>query len=398
MAEQRPLNILHLASSHRWTGAAEPATDLACEQRDLGHHVTLACIEGHSFWRKASGRGLDLVGGLEFKPGANLRSFQRDIRELRRLVIERRIDVVHCHLTHDHWLAAGALRGSFQREVKTNRPILVRTQHRDIVPRTDLLHRRLFRNETQLMIAVSRSGRKKMIERLGLEPDHVAWIHGAVDLERFHPDVDRMINRTRWKLEASTPVAGIIARMQAHRGHMALVEAASPVLDRVPDAHFLISGRGEMKQQIREAIKAHPRRNRLLPVGYRKNDLVETYAAMDVSVLLAQGSDGTCRAMLESMACARPVIGVKLGAIKDAIKPGETGWLIGKPYGYEGLVDALVEALNNPDRTREMGRAARRLMEAEYTQRHRAERTLEAYRAAIERCHGRRAADGEAAI
>lgn len=391
MPEQRPLNILHLASSHRWTGAAEPATDLAQAQQALGHGVTLACIEGQSFWKRASTRGLDLVGGLEFKPGANVRSFQRDIRTLRRLVTERNIDVVHCHLTHDHWLAAGALRGFSEKSGGPTRPILVRTQHRDIVPRTDLLHRQLFRKETQLMIAVSRSGRKKMIERLGLEPDHVAWIHGAVDLDRFNPDVDRMINRTKWKMEPSTPVAGIVARMQAHRGHMALVEAAAPVLERVPDARFLISGRGEIREQIRQAIKAHPRRSHLLPVGYRKKDLVETYAAMDVSVLLAQGSDGTCRAMLEAMACGRPVIGVKLGAIKDTIRPNETGWLIGKPYGYKGLVDALVDALSNPERTREMGRAARRLMEAEYAQRHRAERTLEAYLSAIERYHGRQA-------
>lgn len=390
MAEPRPLNILHLASSHRWTGAAEPATDLACAQVAMGHRVRMACIEGHSFWRKVSARGLDRVAGFEFLPGANPRGFARDIRRLRRLLAEEKFDVVHCHLAHDHWLAAAALRVPDKKiDPQGRRPILVRTQHRDVLPRRDMLHRRLFNTETQLVIAVSRSGRDSMIERLGTPPDQVVWIHGAVDLERFNPDVDRMINREKWSLSESIPLAGIIARMQPHRGHIALVEAANPVMAKIPEARFLISGRGEIKHQVHALIAEHPRAGQLLRLGYRKTDLVETYAAMDVSVLLAQGSDGTCRAMLESMACARPVIGIRAGAIRDTIEPGRTGWLIGPPDGYEGLVDALVDALGNLERTREMGREARRMIEADYTQEHRAKRTVEAYHAAIERVHAR---------
>lgn len=394
MSEQRPLNILHLISSHRWTGAAEPATDLACAQDAAGHRVRLACIEGHSFWRKASTRPVTLVPGFEFKPGLNVPGFGRDIRTLRELLAKEKFDVVHCHLAHDHWLAAAALRVPYRKiDPGGKRPILVRTQHRDVAPRADLLHRQLFKSETQLVIAVSRSGRKRMIEKLEMDPDHVAWIHGAVDLERFNPDVDPMINRRLWVIDADAPVVGIIARMQAHRGHMALIEAVEPVLQQVPNARFLISGRGEAKRRIREAIKAHPHRRRMKYVGYRRDDLVETYAAMDVSVLLAQGSDGTCRAMLESMACARPVIGIRAGAIKDTIVPGENGWLIGKPYRYKGLVEALIDAMGNLERTREMGVAARRLMEREYSQRHRADRTVEAYRTAIERYHSAAAPD-----
>lgn len=386
MAEQRPLKILHLASSHRWTGAAEPATDLALAQARAGHHVRLACIEGHSFWKKARGRGVELIGGFDFKPGADLRSFVRDIRRLRRLLCDEKFDVVHCHLAHDHWIAGTALRIPYGRiDPQGRRPILVRTAHRDVPPRRDPLSRRLYAGVTDLMITVSRSGRQEMMDRLQLPPDRVAWIRGAVDLERFNPRVDRMINRSRWGLAETTPLAGIVARMQAHRGHLAFIDAAAPVIEQVPQAKFLVTGRGEIKDQVDARIRRHPFRSQLIRAGYRKRDLVETYAAMDVSVLLAQGSDGTCRAMLEAMACGRPVIGVRAGAIEDTIEPGRNGWLVGRPDAYEGLVPALVEALGNLERTREMGRAARELMEREFTQERRASNTLEAYAAAIER-------------
>lgn len=386
MAEQRPLNILHLASSHRWTGAAEPVTDLALAQAAKGHRVRLACIEGHSFWKRAGERGVERIAGLEFKPGVNLPGVAHDVRVLRRLMRREKFDVIHCHLAHDHWLAAAALRGGYSRiDPEGRRPALVRTLHRDVPPRNDLLHRRLFGSETQLLITVSRSARETAIARLGLEPDHVAWVHGAVDLERFNPGIDRMINRRHWHMQEDTPMAGIVARMQPHRGHLAFIEAVEPVLSKVPNARFLITGRGEIKDQVDERIRSHPRRKALIRAGYRKHDLVETYAAMDVSVLLAQGSDGTCRAMLESMACGRPVIGIRAGAIEDAIEPGQNGWLIGKGPGYAGLAEALIEALGNLERTREMGRTARALMEREYTQAHRASKTLDAYRAALDR-------------
>jgi glycosyltransferase involved in cell wall biosynthesis len=388
LAPDRPLNILHLASSHRWTGAAEPAADLARAQGALGHRVRLACIEGHSFWRNAEARGISLVEGFEFEHGANLMSLRRDVRRLRRVLRKERFDVVHCHLALDHWIAGVALGVPYSKiHEGGRRPILVRTAHRDVPPRRDPFSRRLFGRVTDLIIAVSRSGRREMLESLELPEEHVVCVRGAVDIERFHPGLDRMINRRSWGLGESTPMAGIVARMQPHRGHLAFIDALEPVLEKVPDARFLITGRGEIKKQIDERLESHPRREHLLRGGYRKTDLAETYAAMDVSVLLAQGSDGTCRAMLEAMACGRPVIGVRAGAIEDTIEPGVNGWLVGRAPGYEGLAEALIEALGNRERTAEMGRAARDLMEREFTQERRARNTLEAYGAALERVH-----------
>jgi glycosyltransferase involved in cell wall biosynthesis len=385
LSPERPLNILHLASSHRWTGAAEPAADLARAQAELGHRVRLACIEGHSFWHRAQERGIDLIGGFEFQSGANLLSLRRDVRRLRRLLRNEQFDVVHCHLALDHWIAGTTLAATDSKKFpKSGRPILVRTAHRDVPPRRDPFSRRLFGTITNLIITVSQSGRAEAIERLGVAPEQVVWIRGAVDLERFRPDVDRETNRRSWGLRETTPMAGIVARMQPHRGHLAFIDALEPVLEKVPNAVFLITGRGEIKKHVDARISAHPRRRHLRRGGYRKYDLPQTYAAMDVSVLLAQGSDGTCRAMLEAMACARPVIGVRAGAIADTIEPGVNGWLVGPAPRYDGLVEALVEALGNLERTAEMGRAARALMEREFTQERRALNTIEAYRTALE--------------
>jgi glycosyltransferase involved in cell wall biosynthesis len=119
-------------------------------------------------------------------------------------------------------------------------------------------------------------------------------------------------------------------------------------------------------------------------LNYRKNDLPETYAALDVAVLLVPGSDGTCRAMLEAMACGRPVIGSRTGAISDTLVPGETGWLI-EPGNRRELAAALVAALTDPERTRRMGQAAPRRHRTPSFTASQCEATVAVYREALAR-------------
>jgi glycosyltransferase involved in cell wall biosynthesis len=43
---------------------------------------------------------------------------------------------------------------------------------------------------------------------------------------------------------------------------------------------------------------------------------------------LVPGSDGSCRAVREALACAKPVIAVRRGILPELIRDGETGILI----------------------------------------------------------------------
>jgi len=378
------LRILHLVSSHRWTGVAEPAADLARAQLALGHEVTFACVPGHSFWRRLAKRGVPTVNGFAFRPGLDLTATWRDIGLLRRQARELAVDVVHCHQTHDHWLAALAL-GSASRRQRRQGPILVRTLHREGPGPQGALERWLWGRATDLLIAVSRSIEAAVGEALRPEEDQLVHIHGAVDLERFHPGLDGERNRRLWRIPPQAPVAGMVARLRRGRGHLDFIRTIGEVAARIPEARYIVGGRGELKPALRATIQTHPLRQRLIQVGYRKRDLAETYAAMDVAVLLAPGSDGSCRGMLEAMACGRPVIGARRGAIADTIEPGRTGWLIDPARLSEELPRALIEALADRECARRMGEAARRAMEASFTQRHRAEATLAAYGAAFRR-------------
>ena len=109
--EPRGARILHLVSSERWTGVAEPVVSVALHQQRAGCEAWLACIPSRSFEREAKRRGLRVLTDLYLDRRLNPFHVLGDLRRLRRFVERERIDVVHTHLINDHWLAALALRG-----------------------------------------------------------------------------------------------------------------------------------------------------------------------------------------------------------------------------------------------------------------------------------------------
>jgi glycosyltransferase involved in cell wall biosynthesis len=379
----QPLRIVHLASSSRWTGFAEPASALAAEEIRQGHQVEFACIGGSSFEHRLAELRIPFIPGFYFDRHLNPGHLRRDIVLLRRLIQVKKPDIIHCHLPHDHWMTALALRCPFSRFHQCL-PAIVRTMHRDSPPRHDIAHRWLLGKGAEMVIAVSQSQRQALIDVVGLPQYKVKWIRGAVDLERFRPGLSNRVMREILKVPVEAHVAGMVARMQPQRGHYLFLNTLEEVVKAEPMAFYAFAGWGGLKEELMRRIQEHRLSHHLRRIGYRKDDLPEMYAAMDVVVLLIPGSDGTCRAMLEAMACGRPVIGSRQGAYADTIIDGVNGWLV-ESGSREDLVRALNQALCNLEQTRRMGAAARAHVERHHTRMAQQAATLEVYREAIKR-------------
>jgi len=378
MVSERTFRILHLASSERWTGVADPVVSLAREQQRGGHEVWLACVPGQSFERRARQSGLRVIADFHLDRRLNPLGVLRDLRTLRRFVVENRIEIVHSHLLHDNWMAALALAGA------ARPPLLVRTFHRWEPPRADLFHKWLFGRRNDLTIATSRSLLEQFNGRVQLRPDAAAVVYGGVNTERFQPGASGEAFRREFRVAPNAPVAGIVARMTAGRGHRWLLDAAPEVVRRAPEARFFLIGRGALKRRLRAEIQSSACRDNVLMAGYRLHDLPEAYAALDVSLFLGMTSEGTCRAALEAMASGRPVIALRAGATPEIVDDGRTGLLV-PPDDVQALAGALVRLLTGREERERMGRAARRAVLERFTESHRAEVTLEAYCAAWRR-------------
>jgi len=96
--------------------------------------------------------------------------------------------------------------------------------------------------------------------------------------------------------------------------------------------------------------------------GYRDRDLPVVLAAADCFVLMGAGSDESCRAALEAMAAARPVVARRVGALPETVVDGETGVLL-DDESADHIAQALVRLLADRTVASAMGRAGRRRAE-----------------------------------
>jgi glycosyltransferase involved in cell wall biosynthesis len=89
-----------------------------------------------------------------------------------------------------------------------------------------------------------------------------------------------------------------------------------------------------------------------------RSDLPEIYADLDVVVLCSR-NEGLPVSIIEALAAARPVVATDVGAVRDLVTPGESGWLV--PSGQaEELAQAILEALHDPVRALTLAQAGRR--------------------------------------
>jgi L-malate glycosyltransferase len=362
------MKILALMAQHHWTGPAEPELLKLAKLKARGHQV-LFC-----FTRKPAGSLAEKVAELGFdsfeevilyrKRPAPI-SLLRDVRILKRTTAEDPPDIVHCHLSHDHWTGLQYVK-KFR-----EKPVLVRSIHEERKLKPSFGDRLLF-SSTDGFIVPGESFARRLTQEHGMEAASVEIVPGNVDTERFRTGLESTAFRNELNAEPNAPLIGIVSRIKPERGHERLFTAFRNLMRDYPSAKLVIVGRGEGEEKLREQHNDLVKAGRVHFTGYRSDDLPEILNALTVKVLLAPGSDATCRAILEAMACGTPVIASKIGVLPDTVTDGQTGYLV-KPGEVESLERSIRSALDHPEELEAIGKNAReRVLE-----RHDLERTTD---------------------
>ncbi|MBK8010797.1 MAG: glycosyltransferase family 4 protein [Deltaproteobacteria bacterium] len=419
------MRVLHLAAVPSFTGAAEPAFDLARGLRALGVDVELFADNR----RVGNFRGILDAHGFRANPKLVLSTkagplaWLGDFLELRRSFID--FEVVHTHLSHDHGLAALASRcvgrSSSSRSPfaasepksapsqRRHRPLIVRTIHaaRGLDPS---FGRRLLLQRGADGLVVASHDEVRFLEealkeahgrdsarggddghrlsrprgdsdgrRVDIYPERVLVLPGAVDAQRFHPDPDAR-GRVRRSLAISKTdfAIGCVARFQAGRRHELMIEALAQARVNHPEIKLVLIGHGERESALRALAEQAAPLGAIVFAGYHREDLNDYLAAMDAAVWLVPGNDATSRAVLQAMAVALPVVGGRRGAIAEAVLEGETGVLV-DPDAAEDIARGFTQLAELPDRGRCWGGAGRARVLTAYDLSSRAQQLLVFY-------------------
>jgi len=199
-----------------------------------------------------------------------------------------------------------------------------------------------------------------------LDVSKVVYIHNAVNVRRFSPDGE--VSQRLMALKDGRKCVLYVGRVNEKKGVRDLIRAFEIVLSKQRDCILAIAGSGDRKYiegLIKEVGKAGlddhvyflgPVPNREMPALMRAADII-AYATRE--------GEGIPRALLEGMACGKPVVATEVAGIPEAVIDGVTGFLV-KPRDITSLADRLSILLMDDSLRRDMGLRARRHVETEF--------------------------------
>lgn len=201
------------------------------------------------------------------------------------------------------------------------------------------------------VIAISHFIADLIRARHGVAEAKLRVIPRGVDLRRFDPALvnnerrDKL--RTAWGLPEGRPIIMLPARVTRWKGQMVLVEAMA----RLPgDSVALLVGDAEerpaFKAELLARIESLGLQDRVRLVGHA-NDMPAALLLADVVIHASTDAEAFGRTVIEAQAMARPVIASDLGAPRETVAEGVTGWRI-PPGDAAALADAIGKALALP--------------------------------------------------
>lgn len=349
------MRILHLFANWKWTGPAEPALNVAWRQ-SLEHDVLF--VSGMAPEGKESlilphvrDRDVPTREGFHLSKHARLRRNAEDARKLAALLEEWRPDIVHTHLDNDHRVASVAV-------ARTGIGCLVRTIYDTDGLSGSLRMRRVVRRALDGLIVTTQNAWDGTLEHYGGSvrsvsvdgrPRPMVLIEGGVDLERFDARrFDRAEQRSRLGLTDDQVAIGIVARVQPHRRFEILIEAHAQVSARHPELRLVVLGRGtNIQPLLLDPVADRGLEGSVLSTGYVAGDAYPAaLSALDASLFLVPGSDGTCRALREQMALGLAPIVTPRAPLPEIVEEGVSGLVIEE--SVEGLVSAMERIVAEP--------------------------------------------------
>jgi glycosyltransferase involved in cell wall biosynthesis len=341
---------LHLNSRLTGGGTDDQCIKLVAGLHQMGREVWLAGPAGRDFEALIQTSGVSFLdtgttsGKLGFILGA-ARSIRRE-----------RIQIVHGHHGCDIWPIIFAVR------LAGTRPKLVFTRHLAKSP-ASWASRRFLLGKCDALIAVSEFVAKVLREgayepdspeeerraRPPLRGDHgkIHVVYGGIDTEKFQPaDAEETRRELRLKPgEYGFAVAGGYD-LPRGKGQREFLAAAARIHESAPRARFLIIGRGNMEEILKDEIKRLGLTGKAWLTGQRR-DMPQVMNAIDCLAHPQVGTEAVGLVVCEAHACGKPVIASDLDGIPEAFAQGGCGKLV-KAEDIDALAEAMLEQARTP--------------------------------------------------
>jgi glycosyltransferase involved in cell wall biosynthesis len=290
------------------------------------------------------------------------------VRRLRRLLREHKIDVLHSHFVGvNSWYGA----------LSHFHPAVITVMGGDILgedwkPGPDIRERVLtpFALRNADLITCWSQNLIDVVRRYSGPNVPIEVVHGGVDLERFSPSKSRpqyLLDQLKLPRDARVVLSPRLMRPLYNLDKIAA--AAEAVCDAVPQAYFVfavlpVATNESYEAKVREILSRGAVRDRVRFVGAISHDeMPDYYRLADVTVSIPS-SDGTPMSVLESMAIGTPVLVSRIPNYdKQYIEDQKTVLMVDQKYSG-AVATALIKLLQDRSFARTLATEAQRRVTA----------------------------------
>jgi len=355
------LNILQVVNSPHWHAISSYALGLSKGLKDRGHKVIMATLSHSLLLERAIAEGLEVITNLRLNH-YNPFYFFTDLKRMTRLLEEEEIDVLNVHESRGFVISCLAAK-------LARRPVvLIRTRGTFMAPKGYLINRYIHNSLADKVIVASQFMRQMCLRHLKGKKSHYLLIYGGVDTEYLKPCQPDVGLKQSLGIEKDAVVIGIIARFDPVKGHKYFFEAAGRLKKLGAKVNFLAIGyEAEFSGQQLLAMAEDCGVKKETVMVKEWSALPGMLSVVDIGIISSIGSEANSRALLEYMACGKPVVSTAVGVIPEILKNEVTGYLI-PPENPEAMASALMKLLQNPMKAKEMGSSGRKIVEERFSQ------------------------------
>lgn len=336
-----PLFVIHTEASLGWGGQEIRVLTEMAGMVARGHRMLLACPQEARIFSEARARGIEAVAlPIGRKRWSGLLA-------LRRLLKDRRPDLVVTHSSTDSWLVALATR------LWRRAPPVVRIRHISAPVGRNAATRWLYARAAAHVVTTGEALRRQLIEDLDLPPCHVTSVPTGIDLEKHAPR-DRNAARRELGLAEEGRIIGIIATLRSWKGHRYLLDAFAQLEDK--RARLLVVGDGPGFDNLRRQAEALGIAERVTMPG-NQAEVAPWFAALDIFVLPSYANEGVPQAIMQAQASGLAVVSTPVGCIPEIVADGGTGLLV-PPRDAAALKQAIDHLLKDEGLRSRLGAAA----------------------------------------
>ena len=283
----------------------------------------------------------------------------------------RRLESDHVDRLHAHY-ASHSLLCAWAIWRLTGIPYGVTCHAHDLYVDRSMLAEKL--SDASVVVTISDFNRRLIAEACG--PDigsRTQVVHCGVDTDHFAPPTDSERSAT-----AGEPFRFlVVGSLQPYKGHRHALEALARVaLSEAQHGHgriveLVLVGDGELRSELEQraeqlGIADRTRFLGALPSVEVLEELHRSDCVVQPSVITSSGKmEGIPVALMEAMACGRPVLATGISGISELVRDGDTGVLV-PPADAGALAEAMADVIAEPEAHRLMAKRGRALVEAEF--------------------------------